>query len=124
MKLGWIDTETISLGVKVVLTVILIGTSYFGYMIFDWSMDRRHEAFIRSSGYIESKKSKLAKLVSEYRAADVQIKQYAVAGKEKYKDVINGIVAQKAVLKQEIELIVNKIPEYEVPESANQILRE
>jgi len=120
----WIDLEHVSLTVKIILMVILTGTSYFGYLIFEWSMDRRHEAFIRSDGYIESKKSKLAKLVSEYRAADVQIKQYDAAGKEKYRDVIEGIVAQKGVLKQEIQLIVDKIPEYEVSESASQILRE
>ena len=124
MRFGWIDSESVGLSIKIILMVVLTGTSYFGYLIFEWSMDRRHEAFIRSDGYIETKKTKLAKLVSEYRSADVQIKQYKAAGKEKYKDVIEGIVAQKLVLKQEIELIISKIPECEVPESANQILRE
>jgi len=127
--LGLIDMESVGLGLKIVLTVILIVTSWVGYELFGYFMEARHQAFTHSSGYIESKKSKLEKLASEYRGADSQIREYRLAleaakNKEGIKNVIEGFVAQREVIKQEMVSIAGKIPDGEVPEQVKEILGE
>ena len=117
------DDSPISLVVKIVLTLAFIGVSYLSYEFYPDILHMKRSAVVNSHQYIESSRSKLSKLASEYRGAEVDIQTYKAAEGD-YEKIINGFIAQKAALKGQIRLEAGKISEEEIPFEVIKILEE
>jgi len=118
-----IEEEHVSLAVKIVLTIAFLVVSYVGYELLPGILLLKREAVVNSHQYIESSRSKLSKIASEYRAAEVEIEKFKVADKD-YSKIIDGLIAQKGVLKEEMKLEASKLPENEIPNQVITILEE
>ena len=118
-----IEEEHVSLAVKIVLTIAFLVVSYVGYELLPGILLLKREAVVNSHQYIESSRSKLSKIASEYRDAEVEIEKFKVADKD-YSKIIDGLIAQKGVLKEEMKLEASKLPENEIPNQVITILEE
>ena len=117
------DDSNIGLIVKIVLTGAFLGISWVGYEFYPDILRLKREAVVNSHQYIESSRSKLSKLGSEYRTAAVDIETYKAADGN-YDKIIEGLLAQKMALKDQIEVEAGKIPKHEIPPQVMKILEE
>lgn len=117
------DDSSISLVVKIVLTVVFLGVSWLGYEFYPDILQKKRAAVVNSHQYLESSRSKLSKLASEYRSAATEIETYKAAEGD-YGKVIEGITAQKSALREQMGLEVDKIPVDEIPQQVLKILEE
>jgi hypothetical protein len=117
------DDRPISLIVKIVLTLVFIGVSYLAYEFYPDILHMKRTAVVNSHQYIEASRSRLSKLASEYRAADTDIKRYQVAEGD-YKELIDGFIAQKIAIKEQIRVEAVKIAADEIPSEVIKILEE
>lgn len=117
------DDSPVALVVKIVLTVVFLGVSWIGYEFYPDILGMKRKAVVNSHQYIEASRSKLSKLASEYRAAEVDIQTYKAADGD-YDKIVEGLVAQKTALKDQIKTEAIKIPEEELPQQVIKILEE
>jgi len=117
------EDRPVTLLVKIVLTIVFLGVSWIGYEFYPDILRLKREAVVNSHQYIEASRSKLSKLASEYRSAETEIEAYKAASGD-YGKVIEGIVAQKNALKEQMELEANKISGDEIPLQVIKILEE
>ena len=118
-----LDEDHVSLIFKIVLTVIFLGVSYIGYEFLPDILRLKREAVVNSQQYIESSRSKLSKLASEYRTAEVDIQTYK-SSEGDFEKIVNGLIAQKMALKDQIKVEAIKIPGEEIPAEVIKILEE